>query len=290
MSSATPPAPRQARFETWNPVTGCAKISPGCRFCFAERISQRYGTTSLPWTEANVAANVVLHPDRLEAPLHWRKPREVFAGSMTDLFGEAVPEAYLAQVLAVMALACSSHFMIITKRAERMAALLGSAHFWELIGRAAAAYPAAGSIEDILQARLIPNLKLCVTVESDRFVGRVELLRATPAASRAVVAEPLLGPLPSLVFAGFDQIMVGGESGGPPERRLVAPCSARDHAYVPTTCRACRGTGWEPKALAKEWVRDLWVRARAAGIDFSFHQWGGPSGGAGGRVFDGGGD
>ena len=116
---------------TWNPVTGCAKISGGCRFCYAERISHRYGTTTLPWNRVNVSANVVLHPDRLDAPLHWRNPRSVFAGSMTDLFGEFVPDDYVAAILAVIARASSSTFMIITKRAERMADLLCSDRYWE---------------------------------------------------------------------------------------------------------------------------------------------------------------
>ena len=195
-----------AREVTWNPVTGCVKTSPGCASCYAERISHRYGTTSLPWTPTNAAANIVLHPERLDAPLHWRMPRDVFAGSMTDIFGESVPDAYVADILAVIALASGSTFSIITKRASRMADLLCSERFWDLVAFAAAARAgSAHRIADILRDRVIPNLTLCVTVENDRFVRRVDSLRATPAARRVVVAEPLLGPLPSLVFAGFER-------------------------------------------------------------------------------------
>ena len=273
---------------TWNPVTGCVKTSPGCAFCYAERISRRYGMTSLPWTPANAAANVVLHPERLDGPLHWRLPRDVFAGSMTDIFGEWVPDAYVAEILAVMAVASGSTFSIITKRAARMADLLCADRFWDLVASAATAR--AGSallVADILHARVVPNLTLCVTVENDRFVGRVDSLRATPAARRVVVAEPLLGPLPSLVFDGFDEISVGGESGGSTARRLVRPCSHPGHASEPRACEGCAGTGWEPKPAALGWVRDLRDRATAAGIAFSLHQWGGSHAGAGGRTLDG---
>jgi len=278
-----------AREVTWNPVTGCAKTSPGCASCYAERISHRYGMTSLPWTPANVGANVVLHPGRLDAPLHWRMPRDVFAGSMTDIFGEWVPDAYVAEILAVIALASGSTFSIITKRASRMADLLGSERLWDLLAFAAAVRAgSADRIAAIRRNRVIPNLTLCVTVENDRFVGRVDSLRATPAARRVVVAEPLLGPLPSLVFAGFDAISVGGESGGSPARRLVQRCSHPSHAFDPRAADdRCAGTGWEPKPSALRWVRDLRDRATGAGIAFSLHQWGGPYAGAGGRTLDG---
>jgi protein gp37 len=236
-----------------------------------------------------MAANIALHPGRLEAPLHWRLPRDVFAGSMTDLFGEFVPDAFIAEILTVIALAWNSTFMIITKRADRMAGLLGSASFWDLV--AAAATARAGSpdrLAGVLRDRVIANLTLCVTVENDRYVGRVDALRATPAARRVVVAEPLLGPLPSLVFAGFDEISVGGESGGPPARRLVEPCRYPTHGFDPhARDELCGGTGWVPKPTALRWVRDLRDRAAAAGIAFSLHQWGGPYAGAGGRTIDG---
>jgi protein gp37 len=256
--------------------------------CYAERISHRYGTTTQPWTAAHIGANVVLHPERLEAPLHWRRPRDVFAGSMTDLFGEFVPDAYVAQILAVIALAHTSSFLIITKRAERAAALLGSDHFWDaLLAAAVERGGAADEIAALSRSHLIPNLTLAVTVENDRFVGRVEHLRAAPVGRRMVVAEPLLGPLPSLVFAGFDEISVGGESGGPAARSLVTPCPHSGTWRAPATCPRCHGSGWAPKAEALTWVRDLRDRATAAGIAFSLHQWGGPFGGAGGRTLDG---
>lgn len=288
----------EAKWATWNPVTGCVKISGGCAECYAERISHKYGTTSLPWNAANASVNVVLHPDRMDAPLHWRMPREVFAGSMTDLFGEVVPEDYVAQILAVIALAKNSTFMIITKRATRMARLLCAPGFWAHVKEAAALYRAnlkddstlssPAEISTIAANHIIPNLTLAVTIESNLFVDRADALRVTPAARRMIAAEPLLTGLPSLVFAGFDAISVGGESGGPPARALVERCPDPGHVRSGHWIDArCGGTGWAPKETALAWVRDIRDRAQAAGIEFSLHQWGGPYGGAGGTTLDG---
>src|SRR5205823_5907414 len=81
--------------ETWNPVTGCSKVSPGCAHCYAERLSLRFGHSKKPWTPENAQENVVLHPERLEMPLHWKKPRMVFVNSMSDLFHELVPDEFI---------------------------------------------------------------------------------------------------------------------------------------------------------------------------------------------------
>jgi protein gp37 len=87
---------------TWNPVTGCSKVSPGCAHCYAEKLSLRFGRSTKPWTPANAAENVVLHPERLEQPLRWRRPRMIFVNSMSDLFHELVPDAFIAEVFDVM--------------------------------------------------------------------------------------------------------------------------------------------------------------------------------------------
>ena len=107
--------------ETWNPVTGCSHVSDGCRNCYAEDIAKRFsGTGSFPvfkpWTAPNAAHNVVLHPDRLDAPLHWRKPRRVFVNSMSDLFHELVPEEFIDRVFAVMALTPQHTYQVLSKR------------------------------------------------------------------------------------------------------------------------------------------------------------------------------
>ncbi len=124
---------------TWNPVTGCSKVSPGCAHCYAETLAPRLhrmgqrGYTDLPWTPANAAENVVLRPDRLHQPLRWRKPRLVFVNSMSDLFHEQVPDCFIAEVFGVMAAAWCHTFQVLTKRPERMRRLLDSDAFWEVV-------------------------------------------------------------------------------------------------------------------------------------------------------------
>src|SRR5713226_5428696 len=99
---------------TWNPVAGCSKVSPGCAHCYAEKFSLRFGRSALPWTPENAAANVVLHPARLEQPLRWRRPRMIFVNSMSDLFHELVPASFVRQVFEVMAAAEQHTFQILT--------------------------------------------------------------------------------------------------------------------------------------------------------------------------------
>ncbi|MDR3638206.1 MAG: phage Gp37/Gp68 family protein [Isosphaeraceae bacterium] len=226
---------------TWNPVTGCSKVSPGCAHCYAEtlaltRLAGRQGYPGLPWTPANAAQNVILHPDRLLLPTRWHQPRRVFVNSMSDLFHELVPDPYVRQVFDVMAQCPQHQFQVLSKRPERMHALH---RLWtELHG-------------------ILPNVWLGTSIENDRWVGRADELRATPAAIRFISAEPLLGPLPSLDLAGIDWLIVGGES------------------------------GIGHRAIEADWVRDLRDRAEDAGVAFFFKQWGGRRAKAGGRELDG---
>ena len=197
---------------TWNPVTGCTKVSEGCRNCYAETLSKRFGRSF----------EVTLHPDRLDDPLHWRKPRRVFVCSMSDLFHPAVPDEFLDSVMIEMGFAPNHTFQILTKRPERMAAYFAS---WQISERpkplaGGAAVPWAG------WAWPLPNVWLGVSVESARHLDRVDLLRQTPAAVRFVSAEPLLGPLTGLDLTGIDWLIIGGESG--PGHRPMDPQWVRD--------------------------------------------------------------
>jgi protein gp37 len=187
---------------TWNPVTGCSKVSPGCAHCYAETLSRRFGRSF----------DVTLHPDRLDLPLRWRKPRRVFVNSMSDLFHEQVPDAYIAHVWHVMANAYRHTFQVLTKRPERM-------HDWYR-------WYTFGYEPPIVLA----NVWLGTSIENDRFVGRADALRDTPAAVRFISAEPLLGPLPSLNLTGIDWLIVGGESG--PGARPMDPEWVNDLAYA----------------------------------------------------------
>jgi protein gp37 len=179
---------------TWNPVTGCSKVSPGCAHCYAERLSLRFGWSSGPWTPANATENVILHPKRLEVPLRWRRPRVVFVNSMSDLFHESVPLSFIQEVFAVMEQADRHVFQVLTKRHERLADL-GSLLPWPR------------------------NVWMGVSIENARWATRADYLREVPAAVRFISAEPLLGPLDGLNLTEIDWLIAGGESG--PRHRPV---------------------------------------------------------------------
>lgn len=217
---------------TWNPVTGCSKVSPGCAHCYAETISRRFGWSRRPWTPANAAENVILHPERLDQPRRWRRPRTIFVNSMSDLFHENVPFEFIEDVFSVMA-ECDQHvFQVLTKRAERLADLAPDLD-WP------------------------PNVWMGVSIENNRWAYRADLLRDVPASIRFISAEPLLGPLDSLVLEGIDWLIVGGESG---------------HRHRP---------------ICEAWVRDLRDSCSDAGVAFFLKQWGGRTPKAGGRLLDG---
>lgn len=184
---------------TWNPVTGCTKVSPGCLHCYAELMAKRLQAMG----QRNYANGfaVTLHPHVLDLPLSWRKPRMVFVNSMSDLFHEAVPDGFIADVFAVMAEASQHTFQVLTKRSERLAEMAADLP-WP------------------------PNVWMGATIETDVYVHRADHLRQTPAVVKFVSAEPLLGPLPSLRLPGLDWVIAGGESG--PGARPMEPDWARE--------------------------------------------------------------
>jgi protein gp37 len=177
---------------TWNPATGCSKVSPGCAHCYAETFAERW--RGIPGHHYEQGFDLRLWPERLEQPLRWRRPRRIFVNSMSDLFHERIPEAFIAEVFDVMNRADWHTFQVLTKRPERLA---------ELAERLP--WP--------------PNVWMGVTIENRRFVGRADALREVPAAIRFISAEPLLGPLEGLDLDGIDWLIAGGES-GPRHRRL----------------------------------------------------------------------
>ena len=185
---------------TWNPVTGCTQLSPGCDHCYALRFAERFrGVAGHPYEQG---FDLRLWPDRLALPLGWRKPRRIFVNSMSDLFHDAVPDDYIGNVFSVMERADWHIFQVLTKRPQRMAQMAASLP-WP------------------------PNVWAGTSVELDRFSWRANhYLREVPAAVRFVSAEPLLGPLPSLDVANLDWLITGGESG--PAHRLCNPDWVRD--------------------------------------------------------------
>lgn len=172
--------------ETWNPTTGCTKISEGCRNCYAERISLKFGYTRKPWTSVNEAENVTCHPERLKKPYTWKKPSRVFVNSMSDLFHPAIPDIFIAQVFKVMNDTPQHTYQVLTKRPERAAAWGGT---WG------------------------PNIWMGVSVEDKKAVARLDTLRACPAIRLFVSFEPLISDLGPIDLTGFSWAIVGGESG-----------------------------------------------------------------------------
>lgn len=191
---------------TWNPVTGCSRVSPGCEHCYAEALSLRRGWSKKPWTKQNAAENVTLHPERLDQPLRWRTPRRVFVNSMSDLFHERIPNTFIWEVFSRMARAPRHNFQILTKRPERMLAVLTGGMFRHENGEL---FPP------------LPNVWLGVSCEDQRRADeRLPVLLETPAAIRFASFEPLLGPIEfplpsqgSVFWGGLHWGIIGGESG-----------------------------------------------------------------------------
>ena len=171
---------------TWNPLTGCTKISPGCKHCYAERMSNRLRLMGQP-NYVN-GFDLTLHERMLDQPLRWKKPQSVFVNSMSDLFHKDVPVDFIRRVFDVMQKAHWHQFQVLTKRADRL--------------------------EEV--SPLLPwpdNVWQGVSVENADYTFRIDHLRRTGAKTKFLSIEPLLGPLPDLDLTGIDWAIVGGESG-----------------------------------------------------------------------------
>lgn len=170
---------------TWNPVTGCSKVSPGCAHCYAETFAERFrGVAGHPYEKG---FDLQLRPERLTQPLEWTKPRLIFVNSMSDLFHDDVPLDFIASVFDIMGRASWHTFQVLTKRSRRLTALADSLTWHS-------------------------NIWIGVSVESQRWASRIDDLRLVPAAVRFLSCEPLLGPV-NLALDGVDWVIVGGESG-----------------------------------------------------------------------------
>lgn len=222
---------------TWNPVTGCTKVSPGCDNCYAETFAERWRGTTGHYFEHGF--DVIQRPGKLALPLTWRRPRRVFVNSMSDLFHDAVPDSFIAEVFAVMAKTPRHTYQLLTKRHGRMRALLNRASFRDNLAAVAPLWP-------------LPNVWLGVSVENQQWARiRIPALLDTPAEVRWISAEPLLGPINldlaselAMVDGGLDWIVTGGESG--PGARPMHP----------------------------DWARSLRDQCANASKPFFFKQWG----------------
>ena len=215
---------------TWNPVTGCTKISHGCKRCYAERMSARLQAMGMEKYRNGFA--VTTHESVLRQPLTWKKPRLVFVNSMSDLFHKSVPTEFIQSVFDVMNEASQHTFQVLTKRPNRARQLSGKVNW-------------------------TPNIWMGTSVESERWLDRIEILKGTGAQVKFLSLEPLLGSLPNLDLEGIDWVIVGGESG--PGARV----------------------------METDWVREIRDKCLASDVPFFFKQWGGVFKKRNGRVLDG---
>src|SRR5262249_42626176 len=193
---------------TWNPVTGCTKLSPGCKHCYAERMAHRLQAMGMARYRAGF--ELTLHEDVVELPTTWKRPRRVFVNSMSGLFHQDVPLDFIRRVFETMRRCPQHQFQVLTKRAERLVDVCAELEWRE-------------------------NIWMGVSVENAEYAYRSELLRRVPAHVRVLSVEPLLGPIPALPLAGIHWVIVGGESG--PRARPMAP------EWVGEIYHQCRAAG-----------------------------------------------
>lgn len=179
---------------TWNPLTGCTKVSPGCKHCYAERFAKRLKAMGVQ--NYKNGFELTLHEQSIELPLRWRRPRTIFVNSMSDLFHANVPEEFIKRVFEVMARASWHRFQVLTKRSDRLLKLHQDLNW-------------------------TPNIWMGVSVENQKYTYRIDHLRKTGAKIKFLSLEPLLGPLPSLDLQRIHWVIVGGES-GPKARPMEA--------------------------------------------------------------------
>lgn len=239
---------------TWNPLTGCTKVSPGCDHCYAKTMHERFhGPGSFD--------TVTLHPDRLSQPLRWRKPSRVFVNSMSDLFHADVPDEYIARVFAVMAQAPQHTFQVLTKRHARMRSLLNDPLWWNFV----TAYTAAKTGQPVKYQQPLPNVWLGVSVENQQWADiRIPALLDTPAAVRFLSCEPLLGPVD--LRHAFRRWVPGEDAPWCDDKIRVADML---HWVI---VGGESGPGARP--MNPDWARSLRDQCVAAGVPFLFKQWG----------------
>ncbi len=231
---------------TWNPLRGCARVSEGCRFCYAERVADRFSGEGQPYEGLTTRGKdgqprwnneIMLVPHMLKKPLSWKQPRRIFVNSMSDLFHEKVPFDYIQQVFDVMRQASWHEFQILTKRAERLADLSPKIDWPQ-------------------------NVWMGVSIEDSRVIDRADALREVPATIRFLSLEPLIGPIPNLDLAELDWAIIGGESGN--QARIMEPEWAID---LLNQCRSANVPCFI-KQMGTQWAKRQGSKSRK-GDDFS---------------------
>jgi len=264
---------------TWNPVSGCSKVSPGCEHCYAETLSLRYGWTSQPWTGPNAHTNVQLHPERLDKPLHWKRPRMVFVNSMSDVFHDQVSDAFIDEIFAVMAMAAQHTFQILTKRPQRMYQYLTDP---QTVFRIADAIDRRNDYQgyDVLAQDLrdgfawpLPNVWLGVSVEDQRRADeRIPWLQQTPAHIRFLSCEPLLGPIDLTAYLPHRSVYDPHiDTAGCAICGHLPSWHGTDIAWIDWVIVGAE-SGPEARPMDDDWVRSLLNQCVAADVPFFFKQ------------------
>ncbi|MEO1055195.1 MAG: phage Gp37/Gp68 family protein [Bacteroidota bacterium] len=217
---------------TWNPTTGCDKVSAGCKFCYAEVMSHRLKAMGVE--KYDQAFKVRTHENELETPYKWKQPKIVFVNSMSDLFHKEIPVEFIQKVFRVMKDNPQHVFQILTKRADVLNY-----------------YDSEGWLD------WSHNIWMGVSVENEKVLNRIDLLRKTGSRVKFLSCEPLIGPLPALNLKGIDWVIVGGESGR------------------------------SPRPMKEEWVHEIKDQCNKADVAFFFKQWGGTNKKEAGRELDG---
>ena len=226
---------------TWNPIRGCSRVSEGCRFCYAERVALQWSGPDQPYEGLVIPNKTGGHPrwsgeimlveHMLNEPRKWKQGRLIFVNSMSDLFHEKVPLAYIERIFEVMENTPRHRYQILTKRSERMAELAPKL-YWP------------------------PNVWMGVSIEDSRVIDRADALGSVPAAIRFLSLEPLIGPIPDLNLDEIDWAIIGGESGN--HARIMEPAWAVDllnqcrRASVPCFVKQM-GTVWARRRGSKNW-------------------------------------
>lgn len=216
--------------KTWNPITGCTPISDGCKNCYAIKMARRL--KAMGNARYRNGFQVTMHPDLLDEPLRWKKPSMVFVNSMGDMFHEDIPLEYIQRVFSTMTKASHHVFQVLTKRSSRM----------------------------LQVSEYLPwpdNIWLGVTVESGKYLYRVDNLKKTKAKIKFLSIEPMIGPVSGLVLDGIDWVIVGGES------------------------------GHQARTIEKEWAISVRDNCTSSDVPFFFKQWGGPNKKKTGKILDG---
>lgn len=215
---------------TWNPVTGCSKISAGCKHCYAEVMSKRLQAMGVEKYENGF--KIRLHEDALKIPYGWKKQKIVFVNSMSDLFHRQVPLNFIKKVFKVMNENPQHTFQVLTKRADRL-------------------------LEIHTELKWTHNIWMGVSIENEKVIERLELLRQINARTKFLSCEPLIGPLPKLDLTNIDWVIVGGES------------------------------GHKARPMESDWVVEIMDQCKAAEVAFFFKQWGGVNKKKAGRLLNG---